>query len=293
MIPWPNHPDDLLDGLVAVQAHLGRDDFMWAKRTLRELLDEYPWSQEAADLYGYVCGKTAHLESPVASYRLHEWMAQHAAIARHDLNPMDDNCERFAVMKEWMFSWLLQHDPESDPSGVVPWARVVEIGAGLSDMAIHWASHPSVEACYASDLSALNGCYGHRYYYTQKLHHLAAFGDRLPFNSAYFDIAVISGTLEHVLDPWEVLRETRRVLRPGGLMLVQCPYGGMEGGQRNAHADELSFRSHVHAIDPNQVLGTDALLHYAEVNYTNSIWLPHGWYGTVYDWCLALEKVGT
>jgi len=45
-------------------------------------------------------------------------------------------------------------------------------------------------------------------------------GETLPFRSGTFDVAFSNSVLEHVRDPGQVLRETIRVLRPGGRLLV-------------------------------------------------------------------------
>ncbi|MBK7143573.1 MAG: class I SAM-dependent methyltransferase [bacterium] len=48
-------------------------------------------------------------------------------------------------------------------------------------------------------------------------------GDRFPFVDNTFDYAVLACTLEHIMDPLHALAETRRVLKPGGLMAVSLP----------------------------------------------------------------------
>jgi SAM-dependent methyltransferase len=47
--------------------------------------------------------------------------------------------------------------------------------------------------------------------------------DPLPFDDASFDVVVAGELLEHVRDPHEVVRETRRVLRPGGTLVGSVP----------------------------------------------------------------------
>ena len=45
----------------------------------------------------------------------------------------------------------------------------------------------------------------------------------LPFEDAAFDLVLCSHVLEHVPDDRAALRELRRVLRPGGLAVIQTP----------------------------------------------------------------------
>ena len=47
---------------------------------------------------------------------------------------------------------------------------------------------------------------------------------RLPFADGTFDAVVSFETIEHVADPGEVLDEFRRVLVPGGLLIVSTPW---------------------------------------------------------------------
>jgi SAM-dependent methyltransferase len=47
--------------------------------------------------------------------------------------------------------------------------------------------------------------------------------ERLPYGDAAFEAAIAKDILEHLQDPPRVLREIRRVLRPGGRLLVSVP----------------------------------------------------------------------
>ena len=55
-----------------------------------------------------------------------------------------------------------------------------------------------------------------------------AFGDanEIPFADASFDSCLSTEVLEHVTDPVSVAREIRRVLRPGGRLLLTVPFAG-------------------------------------------------------------------
>lgn len=45
----------------------------------------------------------------------------------------------------------------------------------------------------------------------------------LPWQPAAFDALVLSEVLEHLIDPWAVLRKLNRVMRPGALVLASSP----------------------------------------------------------------------
>jgi ubiquinone/menaquinone biosynthesis C-methylase UbiE len=46
----------------------------------------------------------------------------------------------------------------------------------------------------------------------------------MPIESDSFDCVFCTGTLEHVRDPWQGVREIHRVLRPGGLVHIDVPF---------------------------------------------------------------------
>jgi ubiquinone/menaquinone biosynthesis C-methylase UbiE len=41
---------------------------------------------------------------------------------------------------------------------------------------------------------------------------------------ASFDCVLCTGTLEHVRDPWQAVREIHRILKPGGLVHIDVPF---------------------------------------------------------------------
>lgn len=55
--------------------------------------------------------------------------------------------------------------------------------------------------------------------------------DQLPVEDASFDGAVLDNVLEHIADPMPLLAEAKRVLRPGGTLLIGVP------GRRGYAAD--------------------------------------------------------
>lgn len=57
---------------------------------------------------------------------------------------------------------------------------------------------------------------------------------RLPLASASFDTVLCTQVLEHVAEPATLLREARRVLRPGGTLLLTAPqYNGLHEEPRD------------------------------------------------------------
>ena len=66
-------------------------------------------------------------------------------------------------------------------------------------------------------------------------------GKRVPFEDASFDSIFSSEVFEHVFNLPDVLTELRRVLKPGGLILVTCPFAICEHEVPNDFARYSSF----------------------------------------------------
>lgn len=49
-------------------------------------------------------------------------------------------------------------------------------------------------------------------------------GDRIPLQDEFVDSILMTEVLEHVFNPAELLAEFHRVLRPGGSVLITCPF---------------------------------------------------------------------
>lgn len=54
---------------------------------------------------------------------------------------------------------------------------------------------------------------------------LVADATQLPFENASYDTVILGEVLEHLTQPMKVLGEARRILRPGGRLVVTVPYG--------------------------------------------------------------------
>jgi SAM-dependent methyltransferase len=56
--------------------------------------------------------------------------------------------------------------------------------------------------------------------------------DRLPFATTIFDSVLLDNVLEHIADPVPLLSEVKRVLRPGGRLLIGVP--GVRGWESDS-----------------------------------------------------------
>jgi SAM-dependent methyltransferase len=66
-------------------------------------------------------------------------------------------------------------------------------------------------------------------------------GKRFPFDDAAMNAVICNQVLEHVFNPDEFLAEIRRVLRPGGRLLLTVPFAWDEHEQPHDYARYSSF----------------------------------------------------
>lgn len=131
-------------------------------------------------------------------------------------------------------------------SGVTVGGRILDAGCGGGGMPLSLAEH----ADFVVGIDPINrfGDAGVRLAKERglpHLHFLQADGMRLPFADASFDMVLSHAVIEHVADAPLYLRECRRVLRPGGrLMLSTAPYLSFAG----AHLPRLRFQIPLHLL---------------------------------------------
>lgn len=88
-------------------------------------------------------------------------------------------------------------------------------------------------------------------------------GQRLPLRDGALDIAYTSNVIEHVRDPWRMLTELVRVVRPGGIVFVSftnwySPWGGHETSPWHYIGGEYAVRRYErrHGIAPKNRYGS-------------------------------------
>jgi SAM-dependent methyltransferase len=93
-------------------------------------------------------------------------------------------------------------------------SELLDIGCGTGWLAEHFGHYTGIDG--SPDAVAL----------AAELHRNVVLGDvnvALPFPDDSFDSIVMKDLLEHVADPAAVVREARRVLRPGGMVFASSP----------------------------------------------------------------------
>lgn len=80
----------------------------------------------------------------------------------------------------------------------------------------------------------------------------------LSFEDNYFDVLILSEVLEHLVDPWNVLRKLHRYMKPGALILASSPNVShyriilmLLRGEWNLTDDGVMDRTHLRWFTPD------------------------------------------
>lgn len=93
-------------------------------------------------------------------------------------------------------------------------ARLLDVGCGSGWLADHFSDYTGIDS--SPEAIAVGARHGRNVM-------LADVNERLAFGDEEFDAVVLKDVLEHVGDPVELVREVRRVLRPGGRVFASSP----------------------------------------------------------------------
>jgi 2-polyprenyl-3-methyl-5-hydroxy-6-metoxy-1,4-benzoquinol methylase len=105
--------------------------------------------------------------------------------------------------------------------------EVLDVGCGWGGKAINYAERSGLRSIAGFDIpgvfrpdvpKALAAERG-----LENCEFVTGLAEQIPFGDERFDVAIVDDVLEHVQNPPRVLDECRRVLRPGGTLLIKFP----------------------------------------------------------------------
>lgn len=110
--------------------------------------------------------------------------------------------------------------------------RVLDFGCGSKPYEPLFECDEYIGLDYATEVSDKNENLAADFFYD---------GKTIPFNDNHFDSVFSTEVLEHVFNPDEILPEINRVLKPGGTLLLTCPFFCPEHEQPYDYARYSSF----------------------------------------------------
>lgn len=95
----------------------------------------------------------------------------------------------------------------------------------------------------------------------------------MSFSSASFDLVIANHVLEHVADDAQALAEIHRVLRPGGLAILQTPYSAMlQTTFEDVGIVSKSAREHAYGQDDHvRLYGQDIFFRFAAAGFESRV----------------------
>jgi len=102
-------------------------------------------------------------------------------------------------------------------------ARVLDIGAGSGGIAIALAERGATVDAIEPDPVRFRWAQARIEGHSAPVRLADEVAEKLPFEDATFDIVTLDSVIEHVENPPQVVRETARVLRPGGIVYMVTP----------------------------------------------------------------------
>ena len=151
----------------------------------------------------------------------------------------------YAVFEYWRSAKVLAH---LEKAGITRFERVLDTGCGGGGMCVSFAEEARfVVGIEPGDRFRDVGTRLAREKGVRNVTFANADGTALPFADRTFDLVLSHSVIEHVANPLEYLREARRVLAPGGAMLLNtAPYLSSSGSHLPKY--KLPFPLPLHLI---------------------------------------------
>lgn len=165
------------------------------------------------------------------------------------------------VGRRRIFLRLLDRDLQPDPSSD---RRLLDVGCGTGTMVRHLGRYGRAEGVDA-DTEAVRLC---RQRGVDRVQHVD--GVPLPFGDGAFHAVTALDVIEHVDDDAQLVRELKRVLRPGGTLLASVPaYPWLWGRQ-----DEIAHHKRRYTATELRRLVIGAGFEVCRLSYFNTLLFP-------------------
>lgn len=149
----------------------------------------------------------------------------------------------------WRADWIVDRVKRLAELDIV--RSVIDIGVGYGEMTVRFATEvPQLERVVGADMCKefLAKAYAH-----PKIEYHLEYAEELTEEADNsFDVAVLSGVLEHVRDYDKAISEAERVVLPGGYIFFSAPYGGGLGFYGNP---DITYLLHVREVNPFELVG--------------------------------------
>lgn len=127
--------------------------------------------------------------------------------------------------QQWEYEEIKRIYKDFEPYWDLVGKTILDVGCGLGGKLVFYAEQ-GARKVVGIDLRAFSAASGSRLasQVDDRVIHIAvADGAELPFVDNAFDVVISVNVLEHVKNPFWVLRECQRVLRPGGRLYLHFP----------------------------------------------------------------------
>jgi SAM-dependent methyltransferase len=201
------------------------------------------------------CGSTRFSDSPTVSQRFRLKQCQTCGVAVTDPMPSPEDLEghysrayygpenvKFVSALEKIVDWVTQSRARQIDKKLQKRSRILEIGCGRGTLlsALGQLGHE----CYGTERSALAATRARRItgikVYTEPL-------EQGHLQQNYFDLVILWHVLEHLENPAETLRHVFKLLKTGGLLMVEVPnLASLQSRLSGKHWFHLDIERHLY-----------------------------------------------